>query len=184
LTRRPRPPGRRRETAPVREPLQHAAHAGAVYRANPDASEGVPGIQGRERVRQAGPEPTEAHQQASHGHDDPGPQTIHEIPLEGYQPTLGQDEEGEGTWTSDSLTFSPLERGMVNRVQVYCRFALAVMAIMQATSCHQRLVTPGSFGTLLSPVMRTRRSLQGTRYDRPPARRGVGADLAGARPGA
>src|SRR5262249_40319261 len=50
----------------------------------------------------------------------------------------------KASWTAESDTLKLSVRGMVNRVQAYCRLEMASMALMQTARRNQRLATPSA----------------------------------------
>src|SRR5258708_33549741 len=78
----------------IREPLHRVADGAAIDGAGANATEHVPEVQGLNGSRPVtGSVPTEADENASDGHDDPGPDLVDQESLERHQPRLGQDED-------------------------------------------------------------------------------------------
>ena len=83
------------EAAPVGEPFQRVADAGAVDRAGPDAADRGGDIEEGQRIGDRVHRPGDADQHAADQHDDLGAEAIDEPALDRHQPGLRQHEDAE-----------------------------------------------------------------------------------------
>ena len=85
----------RRQTAAIREPLQCATHAGAVYGAGADTADGSRDVQKGERIGIGVHHPADAAQQTAEQNDNPWAVLVDEPAFDRDQPGFGQNEDGE-----------------------------------------------------------------------------------------